>query len=219
MEQKDTKKKKNKKSGKPQSIIVKGTQDRFAKSLKKKIDENGSSTTSSAKAVKKKVHQQFISTFHTLQKRLAQAKINGDISLQQELQKEMDDMGGLTMYQQMSKRGEKVHKDYNTATWISQQLTDFKNNETKLKLLDVGALNFNYPQKWIDCTSIDLNSQLSSRVLKKDFFKIEEDEDETLKGPYDVICLSLVINFVGLPKLRGDMLKQCRRYVRIFFSI
>lgn len=46
---------------------------------------------------------------------------------------------------------------------------------------------------------------------QKDFFQLKKSE---LGGPYDVICLSLVVNFVGDPKKRGEMLKESTQMLK-----
>jgi hypothetical protein len=62
-------------------------------------------------------------------------------------------------------------------------------------------------------TSIDLNPQ-EECVLKADFFDFAEQQlqlprDASSSGRYDVIVLSLVMNFVGDPAMRGVMIRRC----------
>ena len=62
-------------------------------------------------------------------------------------------------------------------------------------------------------TSIDLNPR-EECVLKADFFDFAEQQlnlprDASSGGRYDVIVLSLVINFVGDPAMRGEMIRRC----------
>ena len=72
----------------------------------------------------------------------------------------------------------------------------------QLRLLDVGAIggtSYN-DWKWIEATSIDLNPQ-AKHVQKYDFFDFPlPGKDDKL---YDVVGLSLVLNFVG------DLRKRC----------
>ncbi|KAJ2608330.1 25S rRNA (adenine2142-N1)-methyltransferase [Coemansia sp. RSA 1804] len=111
---------------------------------------------------------------------------------------------------------------------------------TRLRLLDVGALsssNYVKERQWIDVVPIDLNPQ-EPGIHKQDLLDIDptnllsgalsadrantavesgdsEDEDNGISQlfaqPFDVVCLSLVINFIGDPVRRGDMLKQAGR--------
>ncbi|XP_038048066.1 25S rRNA (adenine(2142)-N(1))-methyltransferase-like [Patiria miniata] len=125
------------------------------------------------------------------------------------LKKSVEELGGLEAYQSASKLGEARHGNLNSAKWVLQKLKEHNirtDKGTKFKLLDVGALDYNYSkqQKWIDCTPIDLNPQ-NRRVIKADFFTFQNDEPVL----YDIIVLSLVLNFVGSPAKRGDMLKKC----------
>lgn len=99
-----------------------------------------------------------------------------------------------------------------------------------MRLLDVGAIAGTSYDKfpWCKVSSIDLNPR-ATHVAKFDFFDLPEpvfgtgqedqanaaweadaeiDEDGTpklWKGQYDVVCLSLVINFVGDLKARGEL--------------
>ncbi|XP_078618952.1 uncharacterized protein LOC144886285 [Branchiostoma floridae x Branchiostoma japonicum] len=118
-------------------------------------------------------------------------------------------MGGLDAYQAASKRGACCHGNTTTSNWVIKQLKKFKvkpaSEVKRLRLLDVGALDNHYHRHgWLDCTAIDLNPQ-TDRVTKADFFDYQVEEG----CEYDVVVLSLVINFVGDPKKRGDMLRHC----------
>eukprot|EP01043_Picozoa_sp_COSAG02_P001383 COSAG02_NODE_29_length_51136_cov_346.293317_18_plen_413_part_00 len=108
-----------------------------------------------------------------------------------------------------------------------------------LQLLDVGAIVNHYPPepeqepglapgglrshstlgptlpggRRLHVTSIDLNPQ-EECVLKADFFDFAEEQlrlprDASSGGRYDVVVLSLVMNFVGDPAMRGVMLRRC----------
>ncbi|KAJ1995775.1 25S rRNA (adenine2142-N1)-methyltransferase [Coemansia spiralis] len=99
--------------------------------------------------------------------------------------------------------------------------------------------NYTKERAWIRVTPIDLNSQ-EPGIYKQDFLDINpdfevlktptEDKESTagensdsdgdneteniahlFRQPFDVICLSLVVNFIGDPAKRGDMLKQAKR--------
>jgi 25S rRNA (adenine2142-N1)-methyltransferase len=121
----------------------------------------------------------------------------------------------LEVYQEFSKIGEEK-RGFNSAQWIVKQLKahEISGKEGRsLRLLDVGALGENYAtcRAWIDTIAIDLHSchpvvqkvckvtlQCSSSQI--DFFDVEE------KADFDIVCLSLVINFVESPSRRGEML-------------
>ncbi|KAJ3180529.1 hypothetical protein HDU87_002038 [Geranomyces variabilis] len=101
---------------------------------------------------------------------------------------------------------EEVEEEAKTGSPATQQ-------KLKLKLLDVGALDggtYSKQASWIDVTSIDLNPQCQT-VRKQDFF--ERPRPTGAHEKFNVLCLSLVVNFVGDPKLRGDMLIHARRFL------
>ena len=69
-------------------------------------------------------------------------------------------------------------------------------------LLEVGALkpdNYTSCQAWVDVTPIDLHSQHPS-ILEQDFLLLDPEE---YREKWDVISLSLVLNFVPDAKDRG----------------
>ncbi|XP_022089892.1 25S rRNA (adenine(2142)-N(1))-methyltransferase-like isoform X1 [Acanthaster planci] len=156
-----------------------------------------------------------ISKLHTINKEIE--KISGKKEKESHadpriisLKKCVEELGGLDAYQSASKLGEAHHGNINSAKWVLQKLKELnirKEKGTKLKLLDVGALDNHYrkQKKWIDCTAIDLNPQ-NGCIIKADFFTFQNDEPML----YDIIVLSLVLNFVGSPARRGEMLKKCR---------
>eukprot|EP01122_Echinamoeba_exundans_P015241 TRINITY_DN7147_c0_g1_i1.p1 TRINITY_DN7147_c0_g1~~TRINITY_DN7147_c0_g1_i1.p1 ORF type:complete len:419 (-),score=82.10 TRINITY_DN7147_c0_g1_i1:947-2134(-) len=155
--------------------------------------------------------------FHERQKRLEQLEslpANKDVLEQiEKIKEEMEELGGIELYQKASMHGE-TFKAYNTSKWVLKCLKehgfrtakDATGNETqpKMKTLDVGAINNHFKGiKWMDLTPIDINP-MDSGVIQCDFF----DFDGKLKS-FDVIVLSLVINFVGDPRKRGVMLRRC----------
>lgn len=70
------------------------------------------------------------------------------------------------------------------------------------RLLEVGALkadNYRGCSSWIDNTPIDLNAQ-DPKIRQQDFLQMKEDENACR---WDVLSLSLVLNFVPDPRERG----------------
>ncbi|KAI5481394.1 nucleolus protein [Pseudohyphozyma bogoriensis] len=82
----------------------------------------------------------------------------------------------------------------------------------KLRLLDVGAITgtsfANW--KWIDTTCIDLNPQ-APHVQKYDFFDFPVPSQDKL---FDVVSLSLVVNFIGSLSKRGEILQHAHKYLK-----
>ncbi|XP_066285745.1 uncharacterized protein [Branchiostoma lanceolatum] len=162
-----------------------------------------------------RVDRSVISKLHVLNKELDAVRSDQSLSRStkqaraNQLETEIQKIGGLDAYQAASKRGACCHGNTTTSNWVIKQLKKFKvkpaTEETRLRLLDVGALDNHYQRhSWLDCTAIDLNPQTDS-VIKADFFDYQVEEG----CKYDVVVLSLVINFVGDPKKRGDMLRHC----------
>ncbi|KAI8325823.1 hypothetical protein GQ54DRAFT_324855 [Martensiomyces pterosporus] len=158
--------------------------------------------------------------------------------------KEMAEMGGLDWYQKASLLGQSKKRGGDTSRWLVGKLRELglsKLDGGRLRLLDVGALSsLNYAKEaaWISVTPIDLNSQ-EPGIYQQDFLDIDpsrttresedalggadsdEDAEEKTRDishlfsmPFDVICLSLVVNFIGDPAKRGDMLKQATRLLK-----
>ncbi|KAJ1900387.1 25S rRNA (adenine2142-N1)-methyltransferase [Kickxella alabastrina] len=158
----------------------------------------------------------------------------------EDVSREMAQMGGLDWYQKASLLGQCKQRGGDTSRWLVPKMRDLGVDKRpgKTRLLDVGALsclNYAKERKWIDVTPIDLNSQ-EPGIYKQDFLDIELDSNAPVpllsqhddadsgeesdvetntahlfQSPFDVICLSLVVNFIGDPARRGDMLKQAAR--------
>ncbi|KAJ2782120.1 25S rRNA (adenine2142-N1)-methyltransferase [Coemansia interrupta] len=158
--------------------------------------------------------------------------INSQIA---QVSREMTEMGGLDWYQKASLLGQCKQRGGDTSRWLVPQLQELglDKREKKLRLLEVGALssrNYEKERRWIDVVPIDLNSQ-EPGIYQQDFLDIkigrvekaeqtsaEDDDDEfdndkvqLFESPFEAISLSLVVNFIGDPGRRGDMLRQAAR--------
>ena len=74
-----------------------------------------------------------------------------------------------------------------------------------LRLLEVGALkadNYRGCSSWIDNTPIDLNAQ-DPGIRQQDFLQMKENENAC---KWDILSLSLVLNFVPDPRERGAII-------------
>ncbi|XP_078001389.1 uncharacterized protein LOC144453909 [Glandiceps talaboti] len=160
-----------------------------------------------------------ITKLHMVNKELEKIKSDARLTAEakqekgESLQKQIEQLGGLETYQQVSKLGEYHHGNTNTSKWILQKLQDYnvKLTEGTLDLLDVGALDLNYKkQKWLKTTAIDLNPQ-RKEIQQADFLQYQESCSEL----YDILVLSLVVNFVGDPVKRGEMLKKATALLKV----
>ncbi|KAF9371206.1 hypothetical protein CPB97_002160, partial [Podila verticillata] len=135
-----------------------------------------------------------------------------------EIRQEMDDLGGLDMYQKASTLGQSKQRGGDSSKWLIPILESCnpdmnKKTDPPLRLLDVGALsphNYQKYSSWIHTTPIDLNPQ-DPLITKMDFLEMPVPSNkDTL---FNVVCLSLVVNFVGDPAQRGEILRQATRFL------
>lgn len=139
----------------------------------------------------------------------------------EDIEQELNDLGGLVVYQKASIVGE---KRFNSSSYFLNSMGGClkklrKDLNRPLQLLDVGALGENYVKErsWIHTTAIDLHPTCTF-VKQADFFdlpqansseKVNHGTEITIPaGGFDIIALSLVINFVGDPTKRGEMIQK-----------
>lgn len=157
-----------------------------------------------------KPHAVLIAAFHAANKQLEAARKRGDATAVAALERQLDELGGIERYQRASVKGEDL-RSTNTSKWLLKKLATLGRQPPageQLVLLDVGALRVNYARVgWIDADPIDLNAQASG-ITQVDFFDYSP-RHRPGRRPYDVVSLSLVVNFVPDPKRRGEMLRRC----------
>ncbi|GAA5968850.1 hypothetical protein JCM11641_000756 [Rhodosporidiobolus odoratus] len=183
---------------------------------------------------------QLIRRFHAIEKQLKSPGLT-DPEERKKLEMEREELGGLEGYQEASKHGGDKARGGETSKWLIKQIRDLKigledevkpaepvvptiledgtkvwpakKERRKLRLLDVGAIAgtayTDFP--WIATTSIDLNPQ-APHVQKCNFFDFPRPEQEEEK--YDVVALSLVMNYEGSLSNRGQMLLHAHSYLR-----
>lgn len=135
-----------------------------------------------------------------------------------QIEQEMEMLGGLERYQAMSSIGQSVTKGGGSekvlASWLKELRTANKDVDSRLRLLDVGALkhdNYSSSKSFIEATPIDLHSR-HPHIIEQDFMKIDPNSSLPFhqgipsNKDWDVISLSLVLNFVPDPYERGQML-------------
>ncbi|KAJ8078469.1 25S rRNA (adenine2142-N1)-methyltransferase [Marasmius tenuissimus] len=189
-----------------------------ARKKKAPITASGSTTTSS----KPQSSRGVIRKFHVLIKRQAQLQSkldggNGSASLVQELvdiQNEIEELGGLDSYQRMSTIGQGNDRGGGSEKVLIQWLKDAEMHKSgkTYKLLEVGALkadNYASCTSWIETTPIDLNSRHPS-ILEQDFLLMDEEKNAE---KWDIISMSLVVNFVPDITDRGRMLRLAHRMI------
>jgi len=187
---------------------------------KRKTPVTSSTGTTSTLSSKPRSSRKVIRRYHCLLKE--QAKLEAlparDAQTSQRLddiKREIDQLGGLEFYQQMSVIGqgkdrgggsEKVAISWLTETYKPTSEHERGAPKLMLNLLEVGALkpdNYKSCRSWIKTTSLDLHSRHPS-ILEQDFLLMDETENHE---KWDVISLSLVLNFIPNAKDRGRMLR------------
>lgn len=171
-----------------------------------------------------------IRTHHRLQKEHAAALARGDTKLAQELSDAIEKNGGIKMYQAASKQGQAKDRGGDSSKllvdWLQQsQVLNLKSRNEKatanppLKCLEIGALSAdNEISKFssiIQMTRIDLNSQ-GPGIEKQDFMKRPLPLDDEQR--FDLVSLSLVLNYAPDPVGRGEMLKRLTKFLRVTFE-
>ncbi|GJN88961.1 hypothetical protein Rhopal_001932-T1 [Rhodotorula paludigena] len=184
---------------------------------------------------------QLIRAFHAIEKQLASPALTNPEE-RRKLEEERERLGGLKKYQEASVHGGDKARGGESSKWLVKQIKELKIGlddkdkdkskakveptiledgskvwpkveRRKLRLLDVGAIAgtayAGYP--WISTTSIDLNPH-AAHVLRYNFFDFPVPETEDDK--YDVVALSLVVNFEGSLVNRGHMLLHAHSYLR-----
>ncbi|KAI0048199.1 nucleolus protein [Auriscalpium vulgare] len=160
-----------------------------------------------------------IRAFHTLLKRQSHLR-SQPLTLEtaatlQKTEDEIQTLGGLEVYQRMSSIGQGKDRGGGAEKVLLRWLRDRRMDKGKGKqrLLEVGALkpdNYATAVAWLDVTPIDLHSR-HPQILEQDFLAMSMEEH---RGQWDVISLSLVVNFVPNPRDRGRMLSLAHAMLR-----
>lgn len=179
------------------------------------------STNRSSKATRSTIR-----SYHTLQKRLLLALSNGDTALAESLQSELSANGGLEAYQAASTLGQSAERGGDTSKllveWLAPILRGYRwrddgdeSEPNMLRILEVGALSttnaINIPGK-TTVRRIDLRSN-APEIEEQDFMTLPTDQPWQGSTTYDVISLSLVVNFVADAKGRGAMLERTTEFL------
>ncbi|MCJ1349179.1 hypothetical protein MMC31_007415 [Peltigera leucophlebia] len=157
-----------------------------------------------------------IRNHHTLQKRLASAISIGDTQLITSLRAQIEANGGLTLYQRASIQGQSPERGGDSGVvlkrWIGEQYEPSENAE--IRMLEVGALKVDgvcSRTPYFSVERIDLRSQ-HPEIKTQDF--MQRPLPSTPAEYFDIVSLSLVLNYVGTPLGRGEMLLRVEKYLR-----
>ncbi|KAK5664142.1 hypothetical protein OQA88_357 [Cercophora sp. LCS_1] len=175
-------------------------------------------TVQRPKSISRTATKALINRHHLLEKRKRQAIAKGDKADEAAINAEIEALGGLEHYQQASLQGQRHDRGGDSSRilmdWLKPCLSSMENTvDEKLRMLEVGALsteNACSQSGYFDIQRIDLNSQ-GEGILQQDFMERPLPKDNSER--FDIISLSLVLNFVPDPKGRGDMLRRTAAFL------
>lgn len=172
--------------------------------------------TKSSRTMSRKTSRSLINKHHQLEKQRLQAVATGDISAESSIAAEIAKLGGIARYQEASLQGQSHDRGGDTSRVLMDWLPveEMKKANEKARLLEVGALstkNACTRSGLFTSVHIDLNSQ-ELGIAKQDF--MDRPLPPTNSDKFDLISLSLVLNFVPESGMRGDMLRRTLAFLR-----
>ncbi|KAI4175463.1 MAG: hypothetical protein LQ343_001663 [Gyalolechia ehrenbergii] len=162
---------------------------------------------------------------HNLQKQLHSAVSNGDAIAAEGIQAQLAASGGLQKYQEASIQGQSAERGGDTSKmlmeWMDELLSPTYKHDAmvskNVKILEVGALKVDNAcsrSGIFDVTRIDLRSQ-HPEIRTQDFMAMPTPSQSALeKDGFDIVSLSLVVNYIGDAVGRGEMLKRVASFLR-----
>ena len=172
-----------------------------------------------------------IRTHHTLQKQLAAAHAADDAERAASLEVQIAAHGGLTLYQRVSMLGQSAERGGDSGRvlrdWVEESfscaLGKVKEGDNrgrgevesvnKIRMLEVGALKVDNAcsrNPRIDVERIDLQSQ-HPQIQTQDF--MQRPLPSTAEEKFHIVSLSLVLNYLGTSKGRGEMLGRVHKFL------
>lgn len=164
----------------------------------------------------RKASRTLINKHHQLDKQRRQAASKGDKAAEETITAEIESLGGISLYQQASLQGQSTERGGDTSRLLLEWLpvADLKASGSKLRLLEIGALstkNSCSTSGLFDSVLIDLNSQ-EPGIQQQDFMDRPLPTSDNER--FDIISMSLVLNFEPDAALRGEMLKRTLEFLR-----
>jgi len=172
-----------------------------------------------------KVTRTLIRTHHNLEKQRVQALAAGDTAAVLEISKQIEQHGGIKTYQRASLLGQASERGGDSSKVLMDWLKLSKSlpraakamaigKDKPLQMLEVGALsttNVCSRSGIFEIERIDLNSQAEG-IMQQDF--MERPFPKNSSEQFDIISLSLVLNYVPDAADRGDMLERTLKFLR-----
>ncbi|KAJ2905602.1 hypothetical protein MKZ38_004896 [Zalerion maritima] len=168
------------------------------------------------KTLSSKTTKTLINRHHVLEKKRKQAVLKKDQKEVDIIESELASLGGIEAYQRASLQGQRNDRGGDSSKllmeWLRPAVDTLK--RSPLRLLEVGALSTDNACSKSLCFGmerIDLNSQ-GEGILQQDFMARPLPRDDSER--FDIISLSLVLNFVPNAKDRGKMLWRTLAFLR-----
>ncbi|KAF4582900.1 nucleolus protein [Ophiocordyceps camponoti-floridani] len=162
----------------------------------------------------RKASRTLINRHHQLEKQRRQAATAGDAEAAASASAELASAGGLARYQEASLQGQRLERGGDTSRLLLRWLPSHGIGMGRIRMLEVGALSTRNACSAcgrFDMVRIDLESR-EAGILQQDF--MERPLPETEADKFDVISLSLVLNFVPDAEARGRMLARSLFFLR-----
>ncbi|KAI8634870.1 putative methyltransferase-domain-containing protein [Xylariaceae sp. FL1651] len=176
-------------------------------------------TVRKPKSISRKATRALINSIHQLEKKKAQAVAKGDKTAEVAVTSEIAALGGIERYQQASLQGQRNDRGGDSSRVLMEWLKPVfivsgLPADKSIRMLEVGALSTTNEcsrSGFFDVERIDLNSQ-SDGILQQDFMKRPLPANDMQR--FDIISLSLVLNFVPDSPGRGDMLLRTLDFLK-----
>lgn len=178
-------------------------------------------TAKSTHSVSSKATRTLIRSHHALEKAKAQALAEGNDALAASLQHQIDAQGGIQGYQRASLQGQSNDRGGDSSRilmgWLEPVVPILKEAAMKgrpLRLLEVGALSVNNAcsrSRLFEVERIDLNSQAEG-IKQQDFMERPLPKDGSEQ--FDILSLSLVLNYVPDAVGKGEVLLRTLQFLR-----
>lgn len=173
-----------------------------------------------------KATRTLINLHHQLQKSRAAAVSNGNETLLREIDAQISQLGGLEAYQAASLTGQDRDRGGDSSEKLVEWLRGYgligtpagDKSVRNLRVLEIGALSSKNAisgaiGKGIETVKrIDLHSQEPGCIEEIDFMELQVPSSEADK--FDIVSLSLVLNYVPEISQRGDMLRRTTEFFR-----
>jgi len=169
-----------------------------------------------------KATRNLINKHHQLHKARAAAVAAGDHKLVGDIDSEVQQLGGLEAYQAASLTGQDKDRGGDSSEKLVEWLRKYKlvgpaRSKLAWRVLEVGALSSRNAisgmvGKGVETVKrIDLHSQEPHVIEEVDFMTFPVPDVDTLK--YDILSLSLVLNYVPDAAGRGEMLRRTTKFL------